>query len=63
MRCVDDIVEPRAAPDCSTWRGIAFEDIVSHLARGGLLDVIERPDQRQYPGHGSATEDAEQEHR
>ena len=31
-------------------RGIAFEDIVFHLSRGGLLDTIEHPNQQQYPG-------------
>jgi len=31
-------------------RGIAFEDVVFHLARGGLLDTIAHPNQRQYPG-------------
>jgi hypothetical protein len=31
-------------------RGITFEDIVFHLAQGGLLDTIEHPNQRQYPG-------------
>lgn len=27
-----------------------FEDVVFHLAHGGLLDTIEHPNQRQYPG-------------
>lgn len=31
-------------------RGVTFEDIVFHLAQGGLLDTIEHPNQRQYPG-------------
>jgi len=31
-------------------RGITFEDIIFHLAHGGLLDTIENPNQRQYPG-------------
>jgi hypothetical protein len=31
-------------------RGVAFEDIVFHLAQGGLLDTIEHPNQQQYPG-------------
>ena len=31
-------------------RGITFEDVVFHLAHGGLLDTIEHPKQRQYPG-------------
>ena len=31
-------------------RGITFEDIVFHLAHGGLLDTIEHPNQRQYLG-------------
>ena len=31
-------------------RGITFEDIVFHLAHSDLLDTIEHPNQRQYPG-------------
>ena len=31
-------------------RGLTFEDVVFHLAHGGLLDTIEHPNQRQYPG-------------
>ena len=31
-------------------RGITFEDVVFHLAHGGLLDTIEHPNQRKYPG-------------
>lgn len=31
-------------------RGVSFEDVVFHLARGGLLDVIAHPNQRRYPG-------------
>ena len=31
-------------------RGITFEDIVFHLAHDGLLDTLEHPKSRQYPG-------------
>ncbi len=31
-------------------RGLSFEDIVYHLSHDGLLDVIEHPDQKRYPG-------------
>jgi uncharacterized DUF497 family protein len=31
-------------------RGLTFDDIVFHLANGGLLDTIEHPNQRQYSG-------------
>lgn len=31
-------------------RGVTFEDVVFHLARGGLLDTLEHPDQAKYPG-------------
>lgn len=31
-------------------RGLAFEDVVYHLTHGGLLDTIEHPSRRQYPG-------------
>ena len=31
-------------------RGLAFEDIVFHIDRGGLLDTLEHPNQERYPG-------------
>ena len=31
-------------------RGLTFEDVVFHLAHGGLLDTIEHTNQQQYPG-------------
>jgi uncharacterized DUF497 family protein len=31
-------------------RGLTFDDIVFHLAHGGLLDTIAHPNQRQYAG-------------
>ena len=31
-------------------RGITFEDIVYHLTHDGLLDTLEHPNQKQYPG-------------
>lgn len=31
-------------------RGITFEDVVFHLAHGGLLDTIEHPNPQQYRG-------------
>jgi uncharacterized DUF497 family protein len=31
-------------------RGLTFEDVVFHLAHGGLLDTIKHPNQQQYPG-------------
>ena len=31
-------------------RGITFEDIVFHVAHGGLLNTIEHPNQRRYAG-------------
>ena len=31
-------------------RGLAFEDIVFHIDRGGLLDTLEHPNQARYPG-------------
>lgn len=42
------------SPEKNEWlrqeRGVAFEDIVFHLAHGGLLDTIEHSNQEQYPG-------------
>ena len=31
-------------------RGLTFEDVIFHLTHGGLLDTIEHPNQKQYPG-------------
>ncbi len=31
-------------------RGITFEEIVFHILHGGLLDVLEHPNERRYPG-------------
>lgn len=31
-------------------RGIGFEDIIEAVDGGGLLDVVEHPDQQKYPG-------------
>ena len=31
-------------------RGISFERVISAIERGGLVDVLEHPDQGRYPG-------------
>ena len=31
-------------------RGIGFEEIVFHITHEGLLDTIEHPNQKKYPG-------------
>ena len=31
-------------------RGLTFEDVIFHLTHDGLLDTIEHPNQKQYPG-------------
>lgn len=31
-------------------RGISFERVVSVIERGGLVDVLEHPNQERYPG-------------
>ena len=31
-------------------RGISFERVVSAIEQGGLLDVVEHPNRRRYPG-------------
>lgn len=31
-------------------RGVSFEEVVFHLQRGDLLDVLEHPNQQRYPG-------------
>ena len=41
-------------PDKNKWlkeqRGITFEEIVFHILHGGLLDVLEHPNKKQYRG-------------
>ena len=31
-------------------RGISFESVVSSIEQGGLIDVLEHPNQERYPG-------------
>lgn len=31
-------------------RGVSFEAVESHLEGGGLLDIVEHPNQEKYPG-------------
>ena len=31
-------------------RGVSFESVVSAIERGGLVDVLEHPNQERYPG-------------
>jgi hypothetical protein len=31
-------------------RGISFEDVVYHIAKDGILDTFEHPNQVRYPG-------------
>ena len=31
-------------------RGVSFERVVSAIERGGLVDVLEHPNQERYPG-------------
>ncbi|MDH3402410.1 MAG: DUF4258 domain-containing protein [Acidobacteriota bacterium] len=31
-------------------RGITFEEIVFHIERGDVLDLLEHPDRKRYPG-------------
>ena len=31
-------------------RGVSFERIISAIERGGLVDVVEHPNQERYPG-------------
>ena len=31
-------------------RGVSFEETVFHIERGGLLDILEHPNQERYPG-------------
>jgi uncharacterized DUF497 family protein len=40
-------------------RGVSFEDIVFHVAAGGLLDVLDHPRQEAYPGQQVMVVDVE----
>ena len=31
-------------------RGISFDEVTFHIAHGGLLDILEHPNQQKYPG-------------
>ena len=31
-------------------RGISFEEVVFHIERGDVLDLLENPNQQRYPG-------------
>ena len=31
-------------------RGVSFEEIIYHISHGGLLDTIEHPNPKAYPG-------------
>jgi hypothetical protein len=31
-------------------RGISFEEVVFHIERGDVLDILEHPNQERYPG-------------
>ena len=31
-------------------RGISFEEVVFHIERGDVLDLLEHPNQKRYPG-------------
>jgi uncharacterized DUF497 family protein len=31
-------------------RGVTFQEVVYHIAHGGILDIVEHGNQRRYPG-------------
>lgn len=33
-----------------TERGISFEQVTMHIERGDLLDIVDHPNQKTYPG-------------
>ena len=41
-------------------RGISFERVVSAVERGGLLDVVQHPNQDRYPGQSIYVVDIEE---
>lgn len=36
--------------DLISQRGVSFEAVISAIEQGGLLDVLEHPNQNRYPG-------------
>ena len=34
----------------NTERGISFEEVVAHIERGHILEILEHPNQPRYPG-------------
>ena len=42
--------DPKKNEELKAERGVAFEQVVLHIAQGGLLGVYEYPNQNRYPG-------------
>ena len=41
---------PEKDQELTEQRGISFESVVSAIEQGGLVDVLEHPNQTRYPG-------------
>jgi hypothetical protein len=41
---------PQKSEALKTERGISFESVVVSIEAGGLLDILEHPNQSRYPG-------------
>ena len=52
MRTINWSLEKNRALKSNPDRNICFEDIVSAIESGGLLDDLEHPNQDKYPGQG-----------
>ena len=53
-------LEPRENRKLVEERGISFERVVSSIERGGIVDVLEHPNQKRYPGQMIYVVDVEQ---
>ena len=41
---------PEKSRQLAEQRGVSFERVVAEIERGGLVDVLEHPNQERYPG-------------
>jgi len=52
--------DPEKNRQLAEERGISFERVVSSIERGGIVDVMEHPNQERYPGQMIYVVDIEQ---
>ena len=42
--------DPKKNEKLKVERGVSFEDVVFHIERGDIIDVLEHPNQKRYEG-------------